>query len=88
MPAPLQLALIGREFDDVIVFTGPPRPIQKAAMAVLAPLARARGYQAIYLQYLVSHDRVTPDPSVMAAYAAVCADLPMWGRDSSSPSSS
>jgi mannose-6-phosphate isomerase-like protein (cupin superfamily) len=67
MPAPLQLALIGREFDDVIRFTTPPRPVQKAAMAVLAPLARARGYQPLYRQYLEPHHKVTPDPSAMEA---------------------
>jgi hypothetical protein len=67
MLAPLQLALIGREFDDVVRFTRPPRPIQRAAMAVLAPLARALGYQAVYPQYLAPHDRMTPDPAVMAA---------------------
>jgi hypothetical protein len=48
-------------------FTRPPRPIRRAVMAVLAPLARALVYQAVYSQYLVSHDRMTPDPAVMAA---------------------
>ena len=31
MPAPPQLALIGREFADVIVFTRPPRVVQRAS---------------------------------------------------------
>ena len=50
MPPPLQLALIGREFSDVIVFHSPPRAIQRAAFGALAPIARLRGYRATYPQ--------------------------------------
>jgi quercetin dioxygenase-like cupin family protein len=48
MPSPLQLALIAREFSDVIVFRRPPRPVQGALFGALAPLARMRGYRATY----------------------------------------
>jgi mannose-6-phosphate isomerase-like protein (cupin superfamily) len=48
MPDPLQLALIATEFEDVIRFTRPPRAVQKALFAVLAPIARARGRRATY----------------------------------------
>jgi quercetin dioxygenase-like cupin family protein len=50
MPNPLQLALIGQEFKDVIVFRSPPRAIQRVVFGVLAPIARRRGYRATYPQ--------------------------------------
>lgn len=66
MPGPLQLSLIGREFDDVIRFTSPPRPIQRFVTALLAPLGRARGYRAVYPEFLAPHGRVRPDPALLA----------------------
>jgi quercetin dioxygenase-like cupin family protein len=48
MPSPLQLALLGREFSDVIVFRRPPPALQRAVFGVLAPIAHARGYRATY----------------------------------------
>jgi quercetin dioxygenase-like cupin family protein len=48
MPDPLQLALLGREFSDVIVFRRPPPAVQRGLFGVLAPIARARGYRATY----------------------------------------
>ena len=50
MPGPLQLALVAREFSDVVVFRSPPPPVQRALFGVLAPLARWRGYRATYPQ--------------------------------------
>ena len=50
MPPPLQLALFGREFSDVLVFRSPPPAVQRALFGVLAPLARWRGYRATYPQ--------------------------------------
>jgi quercetin dioxygenase-like cupin family protein len=50
MPHPLQLALTAREFSDVIVFRSPPPAVQRALFGVLAPIARRRGYRAIYPQ--------------------------------------
>jgi mannose-6-phosphate isomerase-like protein (cupin superfamily) len=50
MPSPLQLALIVREFSDVIVFRSPPPLVQRAIFGALAPIARWRGYRATYPQ--------------------------------------
>jgi mannose-6-phosphate isomerase-like protein (cupin superfamily) len=66
MPNPLQLALIGREFSDVIVFTKPPPAVQKVAFGILGGLGRLRGYRGIYPEYLAPHGRVAPDPAVVA----------------------
>jgi mannose-6-phosphate isomerase-like protein (cupin superfamily) len=48
MPGPLQLALIGSEFSDVIVFRRPPPRLQRVLFGALRPIARARGYRATY----------------------------------------
>ena len=50
-PNLLQAALFAREFDDVIRFVEPPRPVQKVLFGVLAPVARLLGYRASYPQY-------------------------------------
>ncbi len=50
MPNLLQLALIAREFRDVVVFRSPPPAVQSVLFGVLAPLARALGYRAAYPQ--------------------------------------
>jgi quercetin dioxygenase-like cupin family protein len=67
MPAPPQLALIGREFADVIVFTRPPRIVQKLVFAVLGAVGRRRGLKGIYPEHLAPHGRVAPDPEALAA---------------------
>jgi mannose-6-phosphate isomerase-like protein (cupin superfamily) len=66
MPGPLQLALLGREFADVIRFTKPPAAIQKVMFGVLGALGRLRGYRGVYPEYLGPHGRTTPDPQVVA----------------------
>jgi mannose-6-phosphate isomerase-like protein (cupin superfamily) len=48
MPSPLQRALIGQEFSDVIVFRRPPPAVQRVLFGALAPLARLRGYRGTY----------------------------------------
>jgi Cupin domain len=50
----LQAALFAREFGDVIRFTSPPRPVQKALFGALAPIARFLGYRGSYPKYLGS----------------------------------
>jgi quercetin dioxygenase-like cupin family protein len=50
MPRLLQLALIAREFRDVIIFRSPPLLVQRVLFGVLAPVARWRGYRATYPQ--------------------------------------
>jgi mannose-6-phosphate isomerase-like protein (cupin superfamily) len=66
-PGPLQGTLIGREFEDVIVFTSPPRLVQRVAHALLAPIARLRGLRGTYPEYLHPHGSVEPDPAALAA---------------------
>lgn len=48
MPNLLQAALFAREFEDVLRFTKPPRPVQNALFAALAPVARILGYRGSY----------------------------------------
>jgi hypothetical protein len=59
MPNPLQMAVIGQEFADVLVMASPPPAVQRAVFALLAPIARLLGYKAIY-----PHHWTTPPPSV------------------------
>ncbi len=47
-PAPLQLAVILDEYDDVMQLAGPPRWLQRPVIAVLARIGRARGLRARY----------------------------------------
>lgn len=51
MPNLLQLALIAREFEDVVRLARPPRLVQKVLFAILAPIARLKGYRGSYPQY-------------------------------------
>jgi quercetin dioxygenase-like cupin family protein len=46
MPRPLQLAVMVPEFGNEIRPTSPPWPVLKALTAILAPVARRRGYRA------------------------------------------
>jgi hypothetical protein len=46
MPSLLTLALVGPVFADEIRAVRPPWPVQRAAFALLAPIARLRGYTA------------------------------------------
>ena len=50
MPHPLQLALIAREFSDIVEFRSPPPVVQRALFVTLAPIAHWRGYRATYPQ--------------------------------------
>jgi len=50
MPDLLQMAMVGREFSDVIQFRSPPPPVQKVLFGVLAPVAHALGYRGTYPQ--------------------------------------
>jgi quercetin dioxygenase-like cupin family protein len=66
LPRPTQLALIAREFADVIRFTKPPAAIQAALFAPLALIGRARGQRAYYPRYLQPAGHEKPDPAVLA----------------------
>jgi hypothetical protein len=46
MPSLLRLAVLVPEFADEIRVVSPPWPAQRAIFALLAPLARLRGYTA------------------------------------------
>ena len=46
MPPPLQLAVMVPEFGDELRPVSPPWPLLRALSAVLAPIARRRGYRA------------------------------------------
>lgn len=65
MPAPLQLALLAQEFDDVIRFTSPPRAVQKPLFAALGAVGRMRGLRGVYPEYLHPHGTSTPSPEVV-----------------------
>jgi quercetin dioxygenase-like cupin family protein len=66
MPSLLQLALLAREFRDVIVFTRPPRAVQAPLFLALGAIGRARGLRGVYPEYLHVHGRTQPDPAVLA----------------------
>ena len=66
MPSPLQLAVMGHEYDDTVVFTKPPALIRKTMLPLLAAIGRARGLQPMYDEYLEVEDQEVPDPSVFA----------------------
>lgn len=67
LPGPLQLALIGPEFADVLVFTKPPAFVQRAVFGLLGPIARRRGLKPVYDEYLRPHGTTKPDPAALAA---------------------
>lgn len=52
MPGLLQLALFAREFEDVLLFTKPPRVVQRLLFGILAPVARLAGYRGSYPEYV------------------------------------
>jgi hypothetical protein len=49
----LQAMAMVREFPDVMALAGPPVFLQHALAAVLAPIARLRGYKGKYEEYLL-----------------------------------
>jgi mannose-6-phosphate isomerase-like protein (cupin superfamily) len=66
-PNLLQGAVIAKEFADVIVFTQPPRTVQRVAFGILAPLGRLLGYRAMIPCYCKPHGHVVPAPEILAA---------------------
>jgi len=64
-PNPLQMAVIGQEFRDVVQFMSPPPWMQGILFGLLAPVGRMLGYKAIYphhLQHSVESVEVEPLP--------------------------
>lgn len=76
MPGLLQLALTGREFQDVVRFTRPPRAVQTMMFGLLGPVGRMRGYRGLYPEYCRPHGRMVPDPAVLAIAGLAPADSP------------
>lgn len=72
----LQLALIGREFQDVMRFTKPPHAVQTVMFGLLGPIGRIRGYRGIYPEYSHPHGHTTPDPAVLAIAVLAPPDIP------------
>lgn len=66
MPHLLQAAVIANEFSDVVEFVSPPRPVQRLAFALLAPIGRALGYRPWYERYLRPHAHVDVIPDLLA----------------------
>lgn len=52
MPRLLQQAVTTLEFGDVVRFTSPPWAVQRVLFEILAPIARALGYQGCNPEYL------------------------------------
>jgi quercetin dioxygenase-like cupin family protein len=63
VPRLLPLALFAREFRREGEFIHPPRIVQRVLFGALAPLARARGYQAINPEYLGPTGKAAVQPS-------------------------
>jgi quercetin dioxygenase-like cupin family protein len=79
MPNLLQLALLSREFEDVLYFTEPPRAVQKVLFAALAPVARLLGYKGSYPEYGPSgFVAVAPWPDAPADQTG--RDIPQVGK--------
>ena len=58
MPNPLQLAVLGSEFRDTIVFTSPPPAVQQIMFLFLAPIGRLLGYRGHYEKYIVDQQHI------------------------------
>jgi quercetin dioxygenase-like cupin family protein len=70
LPDPLQLAVMGHEYGDVIRFTKPPAIVQKLTIPPLAALGRRRGRKPMYPEYLESAATTAPDPAALAHLTA------------------
>ena len=67
MPSPLQLAVIGDEFRDIIVFESPPPIVQRLTLPLLGAIGRARGLKASDEGHLEGEGTAEPDPRALAA---------------------
>ncbi len=66
MPDPLQLAVMGHEYGDVVVFTKPPPIVQKLTVPPLAMIGRLLGRKPMYEEYLEVEETRSPDPDALA----------------------
>lgn len=65
MPDPLQLAVMAREYADVIVFVEPPPLVQKLVLPPLALIGKVAGKKPMYPEYLEITETATPDPAAL-----------------------
>ena len=66
MPDPLQLAVMGHEYREVIAFTKPPPIVQRLTLPPLALLGRLLGRKPMYPEYLETRVTEAPEPAVLA----------------------
>lgn len=66
LPDPLQLAVMGAEYGDVIAFTSPPRLVQRLTMPPLALIGRLVGKKPMYEEYVEPGELADPDPGALA----------------------
>ena len=59
VPNLLQMALIAKEFEDVLQVMNPPLWVQRVLFGILAPIARLAGYKAIYPHHLETRLGIT-----------------------------
>lgn len=81
MPGLLQLAVIGKEFQDVMRFTKPPRAVQTVMFGLLSPVSRMRGYRGSYPEYSHPQGHTTPDPAVLATAGLAPPEDPHAGAE-------
>ena len=67
LPDPLQLAVIGHEYAEVVTFLTPPPLVQKVMTPPLAALGRAFGRRPTYPQYMDLTETEPADPRALAA---------------------
>jgi quercetin dioxygenase-like cupin family protein len=62
-PGILQIALLAREFDDVIRYDKGPRLLQQLLFLLLTPIAKAKGLRGTYPEYLArpASEFISPD---------------------------
>jgi quercetin dioxygenase-like cupin family protein len=81
MPGLLQLAVIGREFQDVMRFTKPQRAVQTVMFGLLGPVGRMRGYRGSYPECSHPQGHTAPDPAVLAIAGLAPPDNPHAGAE-------
>jgi quercetin dioxygenase-like cupin family protein len=71
-PGFLQMMAMAHEFADVMAIAGPPLLLQRGLAALAAPIARLRGYQGRYEEYLTRgpSEIVEPEPLPVAVVNA------------------
>ena len=62
MPNLLQLAVISKEFEDVVQFLRPPIWVQRILFGLLAPLGRSLGYRSTYPQHVAKIESAEVEP--------------------------